>query len=264
MPMILRVVHQASPAIANHRRARIVWTSLISASTMVVGALLLSESSGTSGDAVLHAPFTPPAVSVVSMASAHGASATDAGVAGPVTSGTDQSIAPRGTALAADRWKTIVIHHSGTPGGTPESIARQHVEQGRAGLGHHFLVGNGSGLWDGAIHVGYRWDRQLPGAHLNADFVTHPTGTARPVSLTSSELLDGSISICLVGDGDRREFTERQLHEVLRLVTRLQRELGIPAERVYLGSDLKGSTGPGVHFPAAWFESNLDPQVGTN
>ncbi len=236
---------------SDSHRARIVWTALIAASTVVVGGLILSER-GHDGQPIVVAP----AISLATIA-------TSGPIAAANVSGGQSAagaIAPRGTALALGKWKAIIIHHSGTMGGTAESMARDHVADGRAGLGHHFLIGNGTGLGDGAVHVGYRWNRQLPGAHLGAAAVQSPAAGARPVALTRNELLGGTISICLMGHGDRRAFTPRQLHELQQLVGELQHELNIPCEQVYLASDLPGTSGPGTHFPAAWFESSLrDP-----
>ncbi len=237
---------------SDSHRARIVWTSLIAASTVVVGGLILSER-GHDGQSAVPSPAISLATIVTKDASASVAQSTD--------KSSDGGIAPRGAALVPGQWKAIVIHHSGTMGGTAESMARDHVADGRAGLGHHFLIGNGTGLGDGAVHVGYRWNRQLPGAHLGSQAIQPAPGGARQVALTGNELLKGTISVCLIGHGDRRAFTPRQLHELLELVSELQRELNIPSEQVYLASDLPGTTGPGTHFPAAWFESSLRESV---
>ncbi|MFN7022637.1 MAG: peptidoglycan recognition family protein, partial [Phycisphaerales bacterium] len=91
-----------------------------------------------------------------------------------------------------ERWQAIVIHHSGSTVGTPASIEAENLSRNIKGLGHHFIIGNGNGMEDGQIHVGYRWLDQLPGAHAAG-----PNGHAYNLR---------SISICLVGDGNRRPF----------------------------------------------------------
>ena len=58
-----------------------------------------------------------------------------------------------------------MIHQSGSAYGKPSTIEAEHVAQNLRGLGHHFVIGNGSGMDDGEVHVGYRWLDQLPGAH---------------------------------------------------------------------------------------------------
>lgn len=146
--------------------------------------------------------------------------------------------------LDRQRWNGIVIHHLGEPFGTPESIHRQHLSWGYQGLGYHFLLGNGNGLSNGEIHVGYRWIEQLPGAHVVGE-----------AGRTHNE---HSIGICLVGNGDRHGFSERQLKHLTRLVQRLQQEFGIPASGVRLHRELAaGLSSPGLRFPEAEFRSQL-------
>ena len=148
------------------------------------------------------------------------------------------------TPLDRQRWNSIVIHHSGTPGGDAESLTREHVALGLKGLGYHFVIGNGSGLGDGVVHVGYRWIDQLPGAHVSGP---------RQV-----EYNERSIAICLVGNGDKRPFTDRQKSQLVSLIQRLQAELNIPARNVYLHRDLSRVTSsPGRFFPAAWLQDQL-------
>jgi len=152
---------------------------------------------------------------------------------------------PDGAAIEAGRWRSIVIHHSGQPGGTPESIDREHRAYGYAGLGYHFLIGNGAGLGDGVVFAGPRWHRQQAGAH-----VAQRSPDLEP---TADELNRTGIGICLIGDGNRREFTPRQIRETIALVRRLQWELGIPASAVHLHSSLSEVRSPGERFPKAAF-----------
>lgn len=141
------------------------------------------------------------------------------------------------------RWQSIVIHHSGSMVGTPESIEAQHRARNATGLGHHFLIGNGSGIRDGELHVGYRWLDQLPGAHAGG-----PDG---------DWFNRNSISICLIGDGERRDFTDAQFRRLVDLVADVQRHCGIPDDRVYLYREIAATSAPGRHFPAAEFRESL-------
>jgi hypothetical protein len=146
--------------------------------------------------------------------------------------------------LDRERWQGIVIHHIGAPSGDAESIHKLHQSFGWDGLGYHFVIGNGNQMEDGVVHVGYRWDRQLPGVHTagpDADWYNRQT-----------------IGICLVGNGQRRPFTSKQNRAVASLVQALQRELDLPADRVWLHRDVaSGALGPGQHFPEAQFRAQL-------
>ena len=221
----------------NHRspqRTRFVWTAFVAAMTVVSGGLILGDSG---------APHLITPASVVTFGSA------------PATS----DITPREGSLDRSRWQGIVIHHSGSPAGDAETLDRQDVGRGLTGLGYHFVIGNGQGLGDGAVHVGYRWNRQLAGAHVadsrrvRADGIT-PTGLNQA---QTDDFNRHSIGICLVGNGNKRQFSARQIRELLGLVRTLQREMSISADRVHLHSDLAPVASPGLHFPVAEFESQL-------
>ncbi len=147
--------------------------------------------------------------------------------------------------LDRSRWQSILIHHSGDPAGDAESMRRLHIGHGARNMGYHFLVGNGNGMGDGVIHVGERWIEQAPGWHAvggNADFYNQH-----------------AIAICLIGNGDRRPFTERQTAQLIGLVRRIQQELNIPASAVRLHRDVapRLTTSPGQHFPTALLDQQL-------
>jgi hypothetical protein len=146
-------------------------------------------------------------------------------------------------ALDRGRWDTVVIHHSGKPYGTPSSLAAEHKARNLAGLGYHFVIGNGRGIADGELHVGYRWLGQLPGAHV--------------AGAQQAELNERAIGICLVGDGEQGPFTEAQVARLSQLVTALSRELGIPTSRVLLHSDVAQTADPGRFFPEAALRERL-------
>src|SRR6056297_2856395 len=55
--------------------------------------------------------------------------------------------------LDGDRWRRIVIHHSRSRHGNAAQLARSHQSMGLAGLGYHFVIGNGRGMADGELHV---------------------------------------------------------------------------------------------------------------
>jgi hypothetical protein len=147
------------------------------------------------------------------------------------------------TELDDGRWDGIVIHHSGATTGSPDSLDAQHRELGFRGLGYHFVIGNGFGSTDGEVHVGYRWQQQLPGAHtagVNSDYYNRRT-----------------LGICLVGDGEKRAFSDAQLMALTQLVSELQRELDLPDDHVMLHRDVAPRSGPGRLFPEAAFRARL-------
>jgi len=142
-----------------------------------------------------------------------------------------------------DRFRAIMIHDSGSHYGKPSTIAAEHRAMNLRGLGHHFLIGNGNGMEDGELHVGYRWLEQLPGAHA-----------AGPDAAWYNL---HAISICLIGDGDRRPFTEIQMRRLTQLVAALADEYDIPDERIVLHSETAGPGDPGRFFPAEVFRERL-------
>ncbi len=154
-----------------------------------------------------------------------------------------ESIFQTGSPIAEQRWDSIVIVHSGEPSGSPADIAEEHKAVGYDGLGFHFVIGNGKRMGDGEIHVGYRWLDQQAGADLS--------GVNSGFNSTSA------IEICLVGDGDRRPFSDEQLYRLAQLVNALSDELGIGSESIHLHKDLAGTSSPGQFFPRAQFNELL-------
>ncbi len=140
-------------------------------------------------------------------------------------------------------WRGIVVHHSEGTRGSAASIDAQHRDAGLRGLGYHFVIGNGSGSGDGEVEVGFRWTSQLPGAHAggpNAEDYNRQT-----------------IGICLVGDGERRAFTDAQLASLAALVQTLQDGVQIADRGVTLHREIAPTVSPGRMFPEAWFKARL-------
>lgn len=140
------------------------------------------------------------------------------------------------------RWTSIVVVHSGSPVGSPASVEADHKAIGYEGLGFHFVVGNGTGMSEGQIHVGYRWMEQRDGAELAG-----MNGSSK-----------GIIEVCLVGDGDRRPFGEEQLYRAAQLIAALSDRLGIPDSEISLHKDLGQTSSPGRYFPRQAFRELLD------
>ncbi|CAN5687253.1 hypothetical protein BH11PLA1_BH11PLA1_02410 [soil metagenome] len=220
MPKLRKV---KSSSHASPHRVKVVWLTLLATMTAVGGFLVL-----------LDRGVAPRAdgVSLTPLASAGVSNSID-------------SIFETAAALDSKRWTSIVIHHSGSGAGGPASIETQHRSLGLKGLGHHFIIGNGRGgeMADGGLYLGFRWLEQLPGAHA--------LGTRR------DDLNQHALSICLVGDGNRSPFTKPQMARLNQLVDALRTRLNIPADKIYLASDVAETRDPGVQFPEAQFKGRL-------
>ena len=174
--------------------------------------------------------------------------------------GTDESprIMPRAASAAHGRWQAIVVYDSGSPAGDTASLERRHSRAGLAGLGYHFVIGNGQGMDDGQVAAGYRWDNQLPGAHAAAGMSMRVAGA---VPLDADALNRGAIAVCLVGNTDRRAPTDAQLHALHALVRSLRAEFGIPPDRVRFRSELGPAGGVEGEFPLRTFRVGVGPSV---
>jgi hypothetical protein len=128
------------------------------------------------------------------------------------------------------------MHHSASPGGSARGIHAYHLSKGWAGLGYHFVIGNGipdgSGRRqrDGEVHVGFRWRQQKDGAHtLNHN--------------------KNGIGICLIGNFENTRPSEKQIESLVKLVTFLIEIRNIPEDRIYPHSEVGGTKCPGKRFP---------------
>lgn len=117
-------------------------------------------------------------------------------------------------APANPAFRSIVLHHSATHGGSAAAFERDHRTR-LGGLAYHFVIGNGSGRPDGTVETGYRWRDQLTAPHTK-----------------NAEANRESIAICLVGDFQARGPTDRQVQSLMDLLDRLCRDYRIPADRV--------------------------------
>lgn len=210
----------ASSLLRGLSRTQVVWLALLGAMTMGGGALLAVDGPRSGASIALAATNTE----------------ADAPTIASIFQRLD---AP----LDRQRWQRIVIHHSGAPFGSAETIGAEHTARGLQGLGYHFVIGNGQGAGDGELFVGRRWLQQLPGAHV-----------AGPSAPWNNE---HAIGICLVGDGDRRAFTPAQLARLSELVSSLCAQLGIPEDQVMLHRDLAPTSSPGRMFPEAALRASL-------
>ncbi len=153
------------------------------------------------------------------------------------TDGLDPIFHTRPVAIPG-RWQRIVIIHSGQTIGTAQSIGNVHRDLGYGGLQYHFVIGNGRGVEDGLIQVGHLWMQQADSVYA-----------------------DRSITICLVGNGDKTPPTRAQMDQLTRLIVVLQSRLDIPPSRVKLHREIAQTTSPGRLFPADVLQSRvIQPQ----
>lgn len=138
----------------------------------------------------------------------------------------------------SSRWRTIVIHHSGTKAGSARSFDKYHREKrGWDELGYHFVIGNGTSTADGMVEVGSRWRKQKHGAHCKTP--------------NNYYNLHG-IGICLVGDFTVSRPTAKQLASLDNLLRFLSTEAKIPYSRVISHGEVNHKTQcPGRYFPMA-------------
>ena len=126
--------------------------------------------------------------------------------------------------LRNSAFRSIVIHHSATHGGSAAAFERNHRAR-LGGLAYHFVIGNGSGAPDGAVEVGYRWRDQIPGPHTK-----------------NQEINLESIAICLVGDLEKEAPTKKQMAALVELLQKLCLEAHIPVDRVRTHREVDGET----------------------
>lgn len=201
------------------RRTVVVWVCLVGSMTMVSALLLALE------------PNPAPIGNNVALMAVERTPIDPSNVAA-----TRQPVAP-------DRWRAIVIHHSGQMTGSAASLDAQHRAADLGSLGYHFVIGNGTDSPDGVVEIGSRWLSQEPGVHATGD--------------QAAWYNQHAIGICVIGDGDRNPPTEAQRAALVQLVTGLQRDLTIPAQHVALHSRIAATTSPGRLFPAGWFRLQL-------
>ena len=221
-------------------RVAVVWGAFAAASLLAVGLL------------VAIGPDRVPASVRVESAGPEAA----LGSLSAARSAVRSNFAPRDAPVARGRWTAIVVHDSGSPAGDLASLERRHARAGLAGLGFHFVIGNGQGIDDGLTIAGYRWDRQLPGAHAVRGMEMRTAAGARA---DADALNRGAIAVCLVGNVGRRAPTDAQLRSLSALVRSLQSEFGIPSDAVRFRSELGAVGGEPGAFPLDGFRASILP-----
>ena len=152
------------------------------------------------------------------------------------------------------RWRGIIVHHSATHSGNAAEFNSLHQKRkdrnGEAwiGLGYHFVINNGRGGADGRVEAGFRWQKQMTGAHC------------RPRSCTHNYWNEHTIGICLVGNFEQTRPTQAQYKSLAKLIQFLQQRYSIPANAIQGHGDVAGAQTacPGRNF--SWW--TLRQQMG--
>ncbi|MCC6415497.1 MAG: N-acetylmuramoyl-L-alanine amidase [Opitutaceae bacterium] len=134
-----------------------------------------------------------------------------------------------------DRWRYIVIHHSGIEDGNAKAYDAGHRRRGMEhGLAYHFVIGTGRDSGEGEIEIGPRWTRQLRGGHVRR-----------------TEVNDTGIGICLVGNFEKRRPSAKQLQAAFDLVDWLRAGQVSPKHQVTVHRwvDRNHTVCPGRNFP---------------
>ncbi|KXU38222.1 hypothetical protein AXK11_00795 [Cephaloticoccus primus] len=135
------------------------------------------------------------------------------------------------------RWRHIVLHHSGIERGSAKTYDAEHRRRGMEnGLAYHFVIGNGRDCPEGQIDIGPRWLKQLRGGHVR-----------------DSHVNDTGIGICLVGNFEQRAPSPKQLAATWALIDWLRRGQINPKHTitVHRWVDRNHTVCPGRHFPFA-------------
>ena len=154
------------------------------------------------------------------------ATAQPLAVLSPPPAGAAEVVYDTAAAISRGKW-TYVVVHSAADRSSP-------VAQGC-----HFIVDrDDSGAW--RVIATDNWRKQRDGQHITGHWQSH------------------SVGVCIIGDFSTQEPDKGQFDCAVELVNALQEVCRIPADKVYLMSDLDArSTSPGLFFPAARFSARL-------
>jgi hypothetical protein len=106
-----------------------------------------------------------------------------------------------------------VIHHNGVAGRTVDDIRRTHTGKGWSDTGYHWIVCDDPGA---TVQAG----RPMLRANGRFNLGAHVTK------------LNRTIGICLIGNGDKRDFSAEQYAALRALCSTLMLQFGISVGRV--------------------------------
>jgi len=161
------------------------------------------------------------------------ATAQPLAVLSPPPAGVAEVVYDTAAAISRGKWMHVVVH-SAADRSSP-------VAQGC-----HFIVDrDDSGAW--RVTATENWRSQQDGQQIGGFW-----------SLLLANMQLHSVSVCIIGDFSAQKPDKGQFDCLVELVNALQDICRIPADKVYLMSDLDArSTSPGQFFPAAKFSARL-------
>jgi hypothetical protein len=155
-----------------------------------------------------------------------------------------------------NKWKYIIIHHSGKDTGNGWSLHMYHYKKNWGGLAYHFVVNRFRNMKDpayreGNVQAGYRWIRQLQGMHVHArqDYYNRH-----------------GIGICLIGDLNSTMPTMKQQTSLVRLTLMLMKAYNISTKNIIGHREVPFDTGtngksvtscPGRNFSMAGYRNMI-------
>ncbi len=120
--------------------------------------------------------------------------------------------------------KFIVLHHSGTREGSPQSFARHHVfNYGWPGIGYHYVI--------------------------TKNGIINKTNSLTTISYHTKGLNQSGIGICLIGNFNRSIPTALQIEELKVLIGILRKYLTDTKIILHRDAPLSRTTCPGKLFP---------------
>jgi hypothetical protein len=148
--------------------------------------------------------------------------------------------------LHRSQWNYIILYQSGRSFGNLAGMTSGRQVGGvigsmmaqRAGVNFHFVVDNADnpkGYPSGHIEVGSSWRAQQPAApYCTWPYFYH----------SAPNPYQNAIGVCLIGNLNRRQISDRQLEATVALIKGLQRKLAIPNRRVLCEWQLRKNVRP--------------------
>ncbi len=147
-----------------------------------------------------------------------------------------------------NRWKYIVVHHSAGNYGNIEFLQKVHRERQPNDpvdtIPYHYIIGNGNGLADGEISSDSRKKYHIWGAHVSANNIDRN--------------LRG-IGICVIGNLEVNQITNKQYQSLVQLTKKLMNMYGIPVQNVTGHGSTEGESTkcPGKNFPMQQYLNDI-------